>query len=287
MPITVVFAIPGRECRHGRAAMAAAATLAKARDTRVVVLRSRPKIDPRAVYGERKPSAETSLPSDVRVVDAVEGDDKALLAERPDLVLSFGPGQTVRPADIPTAEPGRIRRLWSAFTGFYRERPARIALLVTSLFLCYGGGAAMFYVHSIHFGEGGPAISPYLHWALDSTFGFIGLTPVVAVLLPAVGWLATKMGKAAVWAFPVLVGLAFALVTTPGPIGHDLLVARGTPVAQLVTHLFGDPSMAMPAGATHSLAAKMVHQLVPGLVVYTALSLAAFWLIRRLVRQHA
>jgi len=156
---------------------------------------------------------------------------------------------------------------------FYRDPLARLTLLGTSLLLCYVGGAAMFYVHAILFNEGGPAISPYLHWALDSTFGFIALTPVIAVLLPLTAWLVRGRPR---WLFPVVFGVLFAVITTPGPLAHDLFVARGTPIAAFVTHHFGDPTLVMPPPTEYSALAKMTHQCVAGLPVYVVLSTVAF-----------
>src|SRR3954447_18486053 len=64
---------------------------------------------------------------------------------------------------------------------YYREPLSWLALGVTSVILCYGGGAAMFWFHSEHLGEGGPNIPWYVHWLLDSTFGFLVLTPALVL----------------------------------------------------------------------------------------------------------
>lgn len=168
-----------------------------------------------------------------------------------------------------------------ALVTFYRDPLAQLTLLVTSLLLCYVGGAAMFYIHAIHFNEGGPAISPYLHWFLDSTFGFIALTPIIAVLLPLTVWLVRGMPK---WVFPLVLGFLFAVITIPGPLAHDLFVARGTPIAAFVTQHFGDPSIVMPPPTEHSTLAKMTHQFVGGLPVYLTLSTVAYLGLRLLAR---
>ncbi|MBE1464882.1 hypothetical protein [Kibdelosporangium phytohabitans] len=175
---------------------------------------------------------------------------------------------------------GLHRGFLRAFAAFYRDPVARLTLVITSLLLCYAGGAAMFYVHGIHFNEGGPAISPYLHWFIDSTVGFIGLTPAIAVLLP----LTTRFvaGRPA-WVFPVLLGGLFTVVTIPGPLVHDLFVARGTPLANLITHHFGDPSMVMPPPTPYSDLAKMTHQVIGGLPAYVLLSTVAYLLVRAIV----
>nr|CTQ92237.1 hypothetical protein [Kibdelosporangium sp. MJ126-NF4] len=179
------------------------------------------------------------------------------------------------PADL-----GVHKGFLRAFAAFYRDPVARLTLVITSLLLCYVGGAAMFYIHGIHFNEGGPAISPYLHWFLDSTVGFIALTPVIAVLLPLTTRLVLGLPN---WVFPVLLGFMFAVVTIPGPLAHDMLVARGTPLANLITHHFGDPSIVMPPPTPYSDLAKMTHQFVGGLPVYLLLSTVAYLLVRAVV----
>ncbi|SMD20945.1 hypothetical protein [Kibdelosporangium aridum] len=178
--------------------------------------------------------------------------------------------------DQPTAPPVHKGPL-GAVAEFYRDPLARVTLLVTSLLLCYVGGAAMFFVHAIHFNEGGPAISPYLHWALDSSFGFIALTPIIAVLLPLTVWLIRGRPR---WLFPLVFGLSFAVITIPGPLAHDMFVARGTPIAAFVTHHFGDHSIVMPPPTEYTALAKMTHQFVAGLPVYVVLSIVAYWVIR-------
>jgi hypothetical protein len=165
---------------------------------------------------------------------------------------------------------------------YYRDPRARIALVVTAVLLCYGGGAVMFYVHAIVFNEGGPAISPYLHWALDSTFGFVALAPIIALLLPLTAWLTRNLPE---WTFPLALGAMFTIVTIPGPLAHDLVVARGTPIARVVTHHFGDPAAMLPPPADYSAIDKMLHQFAGGLPAYLVLSTVAFLLVRRAVRR--
>jgi hypothetical protein len=67
-------------------------------------------------------------------------------------------------------------------------------LALCAIALTYGGGAAMFWFHAIELGEGGPAISPWPHWGLDSTAGFLGLTPLIAVIVPVAAWAAVDAG---------------------------------------------------------------------------------------------
>lgn len=137
---------------------------------------------------------------------------------------------------------------------FYRQPFAWLLLVVSDVTLVYGGGAAMFWYHSYLLGEGGPAISPYLHWFIDSTVGIVGLTPVLFVILPIaarVAWDAApahphegaeKIVKGSVRpiTFMAVGGLLFALATAPGPIVHDNLVGRGTWLAARITEWWGD-----------------------------------------------
>jgi hypothetical protein len=125
---------------------------------------------------------------------------RSLLATAPTARDVFDPTAAARPRT--TGSPagplagsgpsGPSAPLWKLFIDYYRDRLARRALIVCALALAYGGGAVMFWVHAVYLGEKGPAISPYLHWALDSTAGFIGLTPPLAVILPlaaaVAGW---------------------------------------------------------------------------------------------------
>jgi hypothetical protein len=248
LPKTVALTVPVHDARRRRAALAVAKELSDVKEINVVVQTHRPLVDARAVYG----STDRDLPA----------------TDKPDVEVALG------------AEPvhsGPIR----AFTAFYRDPVAWVALLVTSVLLCYGGGAAMFYIHAIYFNEGGPAISPYLHWALDSTFGFIALTPIVAILLPISTLLVRRLPK---WSFALVFGVLFAIITVPGPLAHDMFVARGTPIAMVVTHYMGDPTIVVPPPTEYSTAAKMAHQFVGGLPVYLVLSTVAFWIVRLVVR---
>lgn len=112
----------------------------------------------------------------------------------------------------------------------------------------------MFWYHSYMLGEGGPAISPYLHWFIDSTVGLVGLTPVLFVILPIAAraaWDAAPAqahdgsgnlvkGSVRPVSFMAAGGILFALATAPGPIVHDNLVGRGTWLAARITDLWGD-----------------------------------------------
>src|SRR2546421_385549 len=82
----------------------------------------------------------------------------------------------------------RPRALVRFYVDYYRAPLAWFGLLVTLLVVAYAGGAVMFILHAGVLGELGPAISPVEHWVLDSTLGFVGLAPVVALIAPlAVG----------------------------------------------------------------------------------------------------
>ncbi|HEX6472632.1 MAG TPA: hypothetical protein VF069_26310 [Streptosporangiaceae bacterium] len=210
-------------------------------------------------------------------------DVRSLPATVPTARDVFDPTGPVRPTDAGTAFPP----LWRLVTGFYRDPLARRALIACGIVLAYGGGAVMFWLHAIYLGEQGPAISPYLHWALDSTAGFIGLTPALAVILPLAA-LAAGGGSRRVspGAFTVIGGAAFALVTAAGPIAHDAFIARGTWIADRVTDLAGGGAAAetpvAPDDVSHAV--SVAAQLVVGLPTYTALLGLTLVLIRRVMR---
>ncbi|MFI6094856.1 hypothetical protein ACIA8G_04840 [Lentzea sp. NPDC051213] len=245
MTTTVMLTVPAHDQHCVAAAQAAADKLAGVSGVSFVVRSHRPPVDARTTYDP----ANSGRPDE---------------GTRPDLVIPFGHN---------VVHSG----LWSTFKAYYADPIAWVALLITSVLLCYGGGAAMFYVHSIHFREGGPAVSPYVHWALDSTFGWFGLTPVLAVLIPFAIRLCRGMP---VWAFVLAVGFLFAIITTPGPLAHDLIVARGTPIANVITQLLGDPSIVLQPPMHYTALEKMTHQLVAGLPAYVTLSAISYALVR-------
>lgn len=185
-------------------------------------------------------------------------------------------------APAPPPTPGELAK---ATLGYYREPFSWVVLLVTSAMLCYVGGGAMFWYHAEYLGEGGPAISWQYHWLLDSTFAFVVLTPALAVLLPLATWLtATTVGRlrpAAVPAgFAALLGVAFAVLTTPGPLAHNLLVGRGTWVADQVTAWVGDPSAPASPHQHHGVLAALTQQLGFGLPLYVSLACLTVVLLR-------
>ena len=181
--------------------------------------------------------------------------------------------------------PSTVFRLYREF---YRDRLSWLALAISAVLLCYGGGAVMFWFHAVALGEGGPAISWYAHMLLDSTFGFLALTPALILIMP----LAVAAGGALAGAararlvpvlYAVLSGAMFALVTVPGPIAHNTFVARGTWLADQATRMIGDPSAPLPPVHHYPVLAALTQQLGFGLPLYVALSAAAVLLVRWLV----
>jgi hypothetical protein len=168
---------------------------------------------------------------------------------------------------------------------YYRDRLAWVALLVFAVLLAYGGGAVMFWFHAIYLGEGGPAISPWLHWLLDSTAGFVGLTPALAVIMPFAASMtagpAARRGR-----YVLLIGTLFALVTAPGPILHNALVGRGTWVANHLTSLLGSGRALSPSHHVPPIV-DIAGQVAVGLPTYIALAGLALLTVRVVHRRPA
>jgi hypothetical protein len=168
------------------------------------------------------------------------------------------------------------------------ERPLGwIALVVSSAFLTYVGGAVMFWFHAIVRGEHGPAIDHVHHWLLDATLGFVALTPVLAVILPVAVWLAgaARSPRARVRLPVYVLGVAvlFTLTTGPGPLLHNVVAGAGTPLADLATRVFGE-NLGMVDHAMHvhsrSPLTEGLLQLAVGLPVYTACTWISLHLVR-------
>jgi hypothetical protein len=182
----------------------------------------------------------------------------------------------------------RVRQLIATMTGFYTDRSSRASLLASTLLLCYGGGIVMFVVHYVVRRECGPAINAGWHWLLDSTIGFVALTPLLAVLLPTAATIlhrrtGTPPSRPAVGPYSVLVGAAFAVATAPGPFVHDRIAGAGRPLARLATVVFGEDQAALAHNAhavEHSAVSEGIVQLAVGLPLYIALTYLAISMVR-------
>lgn len=177
------------------------------------------------------------------------------------------------------------RTATSALAEHYPTRRARCSVVATSFALTYVGGAAMYWTHAVYRGEQGPPIAHPWHWLLDSTLGFVALTPALLVLIPLARRMAT--GRSA-GAEAVALGGLFALVTAPGPLLHGLIAGAGTPLARWATALVGsDPGVQSSHvhAVDHSAASEVVTQLVVGAPVYITIALVAGLALRRVGRR--
>ena len=182
--------------------------------------------------------------------------------------------------------PVRRRLHRGALRNFYSDPLGWVALFATSFLLAYGGGVVLYWLHAIYRGEHGPAISDWSHWLLDSTLGFVALTPVLFFILPTALWLLTRgdgSRRLRLWSYVAVVGTMFTLVTGPGPLLHNSIAGHGTWVADLATVFFGhDAETAernMHAMERSHLTEGLL-QIAVGLPVYLALA----WLALRLVK---
>jgi len=186
------------------------------------------------------------------------------------------------------AGQGRLRRALGFQADlvrcFYRRPIAWVALVVSAAFLTYGGGAVMFWFHAIVRGEVGPPIDNVHHWLLDSTVGFIALTPVLALILPLGAWQAGGAGRSpADTRLRVYVAATAALFTGPGPLLHDTFVGAGTPLAHLATMAFGrNDAAALRAlhAHDHSPVVEGLLQVGVGFPVYVAFTGLALSFVR-------
>jgi hypothetical protein len=206
---------------------------------------------------------------------------------------SFSPRSVFDPATVgarfvmaeggTASAKGRAR----AVIDYYRDPLAVLGFAVSAILLIYVGGAIMFWYHAVLLDEGGPAISWYSHWLLDSTFGFVGLTPALLLIMPLATIAATRASvlnpRAVPWIYSGLAGLLFALATVPGPIAHDMLVGRGTWLANQVTQAIGDPSAQLAPGAEYPTLIAMTLQLGFAIPIYMALTAVSVIAVRRLV----
>jgi hypothetical protein len=212
------------------------------------------------------------------------GDDRTVEAAPPTTPRSVR--QDLRAA----AHPRALVRL---YLDYYRDPLAWFGLLVTLLVVAYAGGAVMFVLHAVVLGELGPAISPVAHWMLDSTLGFLGLGPVVALIVPVAAWVATRLaGAVRPLPYALVGGTLFALAAGPGPIAHDLLVGRGTWLANRVTDLLGSDVSAVAHGAhgpgdAVPQALSIGSQLAVGVPAYVLLMWASLALVRTALRHRS
>lgn len=170
-----------------------------------------------------------------------------------------------------------------AVLAFYRQPLAVAALLLSSLLLSFGGGAVMFYFHAIVRGEQGPAIADAHHWLLDSGLGFVGLTPVLAIILPLGIRAVSRASRFGRQAYVLTVAILFTVLTGPGPFLHNQIAGGGTPLARFVTELLGtDAGVAARNLDVHERAplTEGLLQLAVGLPVYLFFT----WLALRALR---
>jgi hypothetical protein len=186
------------------------------------------------------------------------------------------------------------RTLGQSVRAFYSRPLGWLALIVTTLFLSYGGGGVMFWFHAIYRGEEGPAIANAYHWMFDSTLGFVALTPALFFILPGALYaidrahIRSERMKAAGYVF--VVGVLFGVVTGPGPFMHDTLVGRTAPLGRLAVRIFGfDPGVAAhnAAAVEHSSVVEGALQVLVGAPTYVLMGLLALATIRALARRTA
>lgn len=161
--------------------------------------------------------------------------------------------------------------LSAAIRVFYSDRIAYAIVLLCGVVVGYAGGAVMFWFHSIYLNEGGPAISPWLHWFIDSTVGFLALTPVLAVVLPAAAWLTAKgERRTGSLRYAVVAGTLLALIAMPAPIIHDEFIGRGTWMAAQITDLWGQGHHPTGRAREVSVVVALQQQLAAGIPIYVA-----------------
>ena len=181
-----------------------------------------------------------------------------------------------------------LRQAAAVLREFYRRPLAWLGLLVTSAVLTFGGGAIMFWFHAVFRGEQGPAIDDVHHWLLDSSLGFVALTPVLALIVPLGVWAASAAGprrRIGLWAYAGSVAILFTLTTGPGPFLHNQVAGADTPLARLATDVFGyDNSVAARNMHVHdrSAVAEGFLQIGVGLPVYLIGTWLALGIVRRL-----
>jgi hypothetical protein len=170
---------------------------------------------------------------------------------------------------------------------FYSRPIGWFALLVTSVFLAYGGGGVMFWFHAIYRGEAGPPINPWYHWLFDSTLGFIALTPALLLIMPmslaALKRAGVRSTQVRAAAYVLLVGVLFGVATGPGPFLHDRIVGRGEPLGRLAVRIFGNNPAVAASNLhvhQHSVLTEGLLQILVGVPVYIFVGLLALAVVR-------
>jgi hypothetical protein len=193
--------------------------------------------------------------------------------------------------DVPVQRRRQSGSYLKAVRSFYSRPLAWVAMLAVSATLAFVGGGLMYWLHAVYRAEQGPAIAHGQHWLLDSTLGFVALTPVVFILLPAVLWaLGNGSGHLRgrrLALFVATVGTLFALVTGPGPFLHNTLVGAGTPLADAATSLFGhDPAIAAhhEHAVEQSALSSGILQVAVGVPAYSLLTLSSIVAVRAVTR---
>jgi hypothetical protein len=191
--------------------------------------------------------------------------------------------KSLAPASALSLRPTAVAKL---VFQYYRQPASWLVLVITTLVMIYLGGAAMFWFHAIYLGEGGPAISPVLHWFIDSTAALL-LTPVLFIVLP----LASRYAKISQQdlsphRFALFSGAIFAVMTIPGPFIHNTFIGRGTWLADQITRLWGDGRAVQPY-TQFPFAIEALLQVAFGLPLYIALMWALFYGTRTMVEKVA
>lgn len=183
---------------------------------------------------------------------------------------------------------------WLTLRSFYSRPLSWLGVLVTSAALTYVGGGVMFWFHAIFRGEQGPAIGDVQHYLLDATLGFVALTPLVGLIVPATVPLVRRRGVAgrqvSTAGFVVVIGLVFGVATGPGPLLHNQIVGGGTWLGDHAEAAFGHDSSvaARNADAPHrSALTEGALQVAVGVPVYILSALAAVTGVRALARRQA
>jgi len=187
--------------------------------------------------------------------------------------------KSLAPASALSLRPTAVAKL---VFQYYRQPTSWLVLIITSLVMIYLGGAAMFWFHAIYLGEGGPAISPVLHWFIDSTAALL-LTPVLFIVLP----LASRYAKVSPQdlsphRFALFSGAIFAVMTIPGPFIHNTFIGRGTYLADMVTRSWGNGRPVQPY-TEYPLAIEALLQVAFGLPLYIALMWALFYSVKTML----